>query len=81
MLGLWKWLGKYSSGQAGLVLIGSRANKIDSFMPWLLLTLSLPFMLFKQYVNVIQLVEASRWLAWGDAEMRRKARLLRAKTE
>ncbi|KAF4151767.1 hypothetical protein CNMCM6069_003064 [Aspergillus lentulus] len=59
----------------------ARANKIDSFMPWLLLTLSLPFMLFKQYVNVIQLVEASRWLAWGDAEMRRKARLLRAKSE
>ncbi|EAW20216.1 CDP-alcohol phosphatidyltransferase family protein [Aspergillus fischeri NRRL 181] len=50
-------------------------------MPWLWLTLSSPLMLFKQYVNVVQLVEASRWLARGDVEMRRDARLLRAKTE
>jgi CDP-diacylglycerol--inositol 3-phosphatidyltransferase len=44
-------------------------------MPWLLLALSSPFMLFKQYMNVIQLVEASRWLAQGDVEMRREAKL------
>jgi CDP-diacylglycerol--inositol 3-phosphatidyltransferase len=63
------------------VLICNSANKIDSSMPCLLLTLSSPFMLFKQYVNGVQLVEASRWLGRGDVEMRRNASLLRAKTE
>lgn len=33
------------------------------------------FMLFKQYVNIVQLVEASKSLVQGDIEMRRKAQL------
>lgn len=27
-------------------------------------------MLFKQYVNIEQLIEASKWIVRGDAEMR-----------
>lgn len=46
-------------------------------MPWALLGLSSTVMLFKQYVNVVQLMEASRWLAEGDIEARRKAGLPR----
>ena len=34
-------------------------------------------MLFKQYVDVVQLVEASKWLTEGDLEMRKKAGLPR----
>lgn len=54
---------------------GCSANKIDDTIPWILLYASSGFMLFKQYVNVVQLVEASRLLAQGDAEMRERARL------
>ncbi|GFF30761.1 hypothetical protein IFM51744_01231 [Aspergillus udagawae] len=61
------WGSPWSAGAMEM----ARANKISSSLPWLLLTISSLFMLFKQYVNVIQLVEASRWLAQGDVEMRR----------
>lgn len=50
------------------------ANKIDSAIPWALLVTSSVFMLFKQYVNIVQLVEASKWLVQGDMEIRRKER-------
>jgi CDP-diacylglycerol--inositol 3-phosphatidyltransferase len=30
-------------------------------------------MAFKQYVNIVQLLEASRWLAEGDRKDRKKA--------
>lgn len=53
----------------------SSANKIDSTVPWTLLVASMLFMLFKQYVNIVQLVEASKWLVQGDLEMRRKSQL------
>jgi len=43
-----------------------RANKMDSTVPWILCAISLPIMLFKQWVNVIQIVKASKWLAEGD---------------
>ncbi|RAL13874.1 CDP-alcohol phosphatidyltransferase family protein [Aspergillus homomorphus CBS 101889] len=66
-----------SSWSAGAMEM-ARANKISSSVPWFILTISSLFMLFKQYVNVIQLVEASRWLAQGDVETRR-TRLLRKK--
>ena len=39
---------------------------MDSFVPWLLCILSAPVMLFKQYVNFVQIYEASKWLAHGD---------------
>lgn len=82
VLGLWKWLGKYSSGSSRTAGtdISFSANKISSSAPWFILAVSSSFMLFKQYVNVIQLVEASRWLAQGDVETRR-TRLLQRKTE
>ena len=51
----------------------ARANKMDSTVPWILTIVSAPIMGFKQWVNVIQLVKASRWLAEGDRRDRKKA--------
>ncbi|KAI7410308.1 hypothetical protein KC332_g6482, partial [Hortaea werneckii] len=51
----------------------ARANKMDSFVPWVLTLVSLPVMLLKQYINVEQLVKASQWLAEGDRKDRSKA--------
>ncbi|KAF2726079.1 hypothetical protein K431DRAFT_213844 [Polychaeton citri CBS 116435] len=51
----------------------ARANKMDSAIPWTLCAISLPVMLFKQYVNIVQLVKASQWLAEGDRRDRAKA--------
>lgn len=55
--------------------INISANKLNETVPWCLLYVSTPVMLFKQYVNMIQLIEASKWLVQGDNEMRRNARL------
>ncbi|KAJ5901687.1 hypothetical protein N7495_002215 [Penicillium taxi] len=52
----------------------ARANKIDSTFPWIVTGISFPVMAFKQFVNVVQLVNASRWLAQGDLEARRANR-------
>lgn len=53
----------------------ARANKMDSTVPWVLTIISAPVMGFKQWVNVIQLVKASKWLAEGDRKDRKKAGL------
>jgi CDP-diacylglycerol--inositol 3-phosphatidyltransferase len=53
----------------------ARANKMDSTVPWIIAGISLPVMAAKQWINVVQLVKASRWLAEGDVEMRRAAGL------
>ena len=53
----------------------ARANKVDGFMPWLIMLLSMPVMIFKQWINVIQLVNASQWLAEGDRLARKSAGL------
>lgn len=50
----------------------ARANKMDSTVPWIITVVSCPVMLFKQWVNVIQLVKASKWLAEGDRKDRKK---------
>jgi CDP-diacylglycerol--inositol 3-phosphatidyltransferase len=50
---------------------------MDSFVPWVIAAISLPVMLGKQFINVVQLVKASRWLAEGDIEARRAAGLPR----
>lgn len=50
----------------------ARANKMDSTFPWFIAAISSPVMLLKQYLNVVQLVEASKWLAEGDIETRRQ---------
>lgn len=52
----------------------ARANKIDSFWPWVITGVSAPVMFFKQVVNVVQLVNASKMLAEGDLETRRANR-------
>ena len=49
----------------------ARANKMDSFWPWVIAGVSFPVMAGKQFLNVVQLVKASKWLAEGDLETRR----------
>ncbi|KOS20571.1 CDP-diacylglycerol--inositol 3-phosphatidyltransferase [Escovopsis weberi] len=49
----------------------ARANKMDSFWPWVITGVSFPIMFAKQFINVVQLVKASRWLAEVDIKMRR----------
>lgn len=60
----------YSAGALEL----ARANKMDSFWPWVIAGISFPVMAMKQLINVVQLVKASRWLAEGDVEARRVQR-------
>ena len=62
----------YSAGALEL----ARANKMDSFWPWVLAGVSFPVMAAKQFINVVQLVKASKWLAEGDVKMRRERRQL-----
>jgi CDP-diacylglycerol--inositol 3-phosphatidyltransferase len=64
-----------SHGAAALE--AARANKISPFWPRLFAIVSSPIMLAKQVINVLQLVNASRWLAEGDVEVRRRAGLPR----
>jgi CDP-diacylglycerol--inositol 3-phosphatidyltransferase len=52
----------------------ARANKIDSFWPWVITGISAPVMALKQFINVVQLVKASKWLAEGDLARRKAAR-------
>ena len=42
-------------------------------MPWTLAGISAPVMLGKQFINVVQLVNASQWLAEGDVAKRKEA--------
>ena len=44
---------------------------MDSFWPWVIAGVSSPVMAGKQFLNVLQLIKASKWLAEGDIEMRR----------
>jgi CDP-diacylglycerol--inositol 3-phosphatidyltransferase len=53
----------------------ARANKMDSTVPWVLVAVSAPVMALKQWINCVQMVKASQWLAEGDREARRKAGL------
>ncbi|KAK3057403.1 phosphatidylinositol synthase 1 (CDP-alcohol phosphatidyltransferase1) [Extremus antarcticus] len=53
----------------------ARANKMDSTVPWILTIACAPVMAFKQGVNVVQLISASKWLAEGDRRDRKKAGL------
>ncbi|KAL4912461.1 CDP-alcohol phosphatidyltransferase-domain-containing protein [Aspergillus aurantiobrunneus] len=59
----------------------ARANTINSFWSQVLFSASLPFMLYKQYVNGVQLVQASKWIVQGDIEARRRNRFLRKREE
>ncbi|KAI9806585.1 MAG: hypothetical protein M1825_006042 [Sarcosagium campestre] len=53
----------------------ARANKMDSFWPWVVAGVSFPIMAGKQIINVVQLVKASKWLAEGDIATRRAQRV------
>jgi CDP-diacylglycerol--inositol 3-phosphatidyltransferase len=55
----------------------ARANKMDSMVPWVVTIACAPVMILKQWLNVVQMVKASEWLAEGDREARRKAGLPR----
>ncbi|KAH8892054.1 CDP-diacylglycerol-inositol 3-phosphatidyltransferase PIS [Thozetella sp. PMI_491] len=63
----------YSAGALEL----ARANKMDSFWPWVIAGVSFPVMAAKQFINIVQLVKASRWLAEGDLAARRESALLK----
>lgn len=52
----------------------ARANKIDSFWPWVITGVSAPVMALKQFINVVQMVKASKWLVEGDIANRRAVR-------
>ncbi|KAI9817542.1 MAG: CDP-diacylglycerol-inositol 3-phosphatidyltransferase [Pycnora praestabilis] len=56
----------YSAGALEL----ARANKMDSWWPWAIAGISCPVMLLKQFINVVQLIKASNWLAEGDIKAR-----------
>lgn len=57
----------------------ARAKKIDLFVPYYVALVCLPVMALKQYLNILQLVRASKMLAEGDREMRKAAGLPRKK--
>ncbi|KAI1404155.1 CDP-alcohol phosphatidyltransferase-domain-containing protein [Hypoxylon fuscum] len=65
----------YSAGALEM----ARANKMDSTWPWIITGVSAPIMALKQFLNIVQLVKASRWLAEGDVKARRAAGLPRKK--
>ena len=67
----------YSAGALEL----ARANKMDSFWPWVIAGVSFPVMAGKQIINVIQLVKACRWLAEGDVQSRRQRGVGQKKVE
>jgi CDP-diacylglycerol--inositol 3-phosphatidyltransferase len=67
----------YSAGALEL----ARANKMDSFWPWVIAGISFPVMFGKQVINVVQLVKASRWLAEGDIAVRKAMGLPRRKVQ
>ncbi|KAL5339723.1 hypothetical protein BJX70DRAFT_145263 [Aspergillus crustosus] len=46
----------------------ARANKIHGYWPQILFYVSAPFMLFKQYTNVLQFIQASRQIAQSDID-------------
>lgn len=57
----------------------ARANKMDSFWPWIITGISAPVMAGKQFINVVQLIKASKWLAEGDIARRRQQGLAKKK--
>ncbi|KAK1674323.1 CDP-alcohol phosphatidyltransferase [Colletotrichum godetiae] len=59
----------------------ARANKMDSTWPWVLTAISFPVMATKQFINIVQIVNASKWLAEGDLAMRKAQGLPRKKSK
>ncbi|POS77221.1 CDP-alcohol phosphatidyltransferase [Diaporthe helianthi] len=69
----------FTSPYSAAALELARANKMDSTVPWVLAGISFPVMAYKQIMNVIQLVKASKWLAEGDVAVRQEQGLPRKK--
>ncbi|KAI0595838.1 CDP-diacylglycerol-inositol 3-phosphatidyltransferase-like protein PIS [Biscogniauxia sp. FL1348] len=65
----------YSAGALEM----ARANKMDSTWPWIIAGISAPVMAIKQFLNVIQIIKASKWLAEGDLKMRKDASVVKSK--
>ncbi|KAI1632322.1 CDP-diacylglycerol-inositol 3-phosphatidyltransferase-like protein PIS [Biscogniauxia mediterranea] len=65
----------YSAGALEM----ARANKMDSTWPWIIAGISAPIMAIKQFLNVIQLIKASKWLAEGDVKMRKDTGVVKSK--
>lgn len=61
------------------LIVYDRANKMDSTVPWILTVASAPIMAFKQWVNFVQIYNASNWLAEGDREERKRQGLPKRK--
>ncbi|KAH7155023.1 CDP-alcohol phosphatidyltransferase-domain-containing protein [Dactylonectria estremocensis] len=57
----------------------ARANKMDSFVPWVIAGISFPIMFGKQIINVVQLINASKGLAEVDIKARKAQGLPRPK--
>ncbi|WKT40846.1 CDP-alcohol phosphatidyltransferase [Fusarium oxysporum f. sp. vasinfectum] len=57
----------------------ARANKMDSTVPWIIAGVSFPFMFLKQFINCVQLYNASLGLAEIDLKTRREQGLPRPK--
>lgn len=58
-------------------LEAARANKMSSTVPWIIAGISSPVMFGKQFLNVLQLVKASKWLAEVDIKDRKEKGLPR----
>lgn len=67
----------FSSPFSAAAMELARANKMDSAVPWALTLACAPIMIFKQYVNVVQIHQASKWLAEGDRRDRKQLGLPR----
>ncbi|KAE8355317.1 CDP-alcohol phosphatidyltransferase-domain-containing protein [Aspergillus coremiiformis] len=63
--------GSFASPWSAGALEMARANKIDSFWPWVITGISAPVMALKQIINVVQLIKASNWLVEGDIANRK----------
>jgi CDP-diacylglycerol--inositol 3-phosphatidyltransferase len=80
--------GNTDPGKVGLLpLVGyriltiCRTEPVDTFILRMILYVSGAFMLFKQYVNVIQMIEACKWIAEGDVERRKEMNVRRQKLQ
>lgn len=66
----------FKEGSEGVISWGwailqlARMNRL-----WVLASVCFPVMLAKQWINVMQLLNASMWLAEGDLAMRKKGRI------
>ncbi|KAL4949683.1 hypothetical protein BDW69DRAFT_202648 [Aspergillus filifer] len=61
-------------GWSAAAMESIRVNKIRSFWPQILFYSSAQFMFFKQYVTILQIIQASKRIAQSDLDARRRER-------